>query len=159
MLGLSTATVSIVGQNFGAKQFTRVLETYKKAIGVAVTILSILGIIIFITSEIAMSLFTENKEVIKFGSNYLKISALMFPAFPFFFIGNATFQGLKKAIIVMYMAIMRFVLIPLVMISIIFYQFGESYMLMFYSIAFMHWAIGLSYYYFCAKKFRSILNL
>ena len=79
------------------------METYKKAIGVAVTILSILGIIIFITSEIAMSLFTENKEVIKFGSNYLKISALMFPAFPFFFIGNATFQGLKKAIIVMYM--------------------------------------------------------
>ena len=159
LLGLSTATVSIVGQNFGAKQFTRVLETYKKAIGVAVTILSILGIIIFITSEIAMSLFTENKEVIKFGSNYLKISALMFPAFPFFFIGNATFQGLKKAIIVMYMAIMRFVLIPLVMISIIFYQFGESYTLMFYSIAFMHWSIGLSYFYFCNKKYRSILNL
>jgi len=141
------------------QKFTRVLETYKKAIGVAVTILSILGIIIFITSEIAMSLFTENKEVIKFGSNYLKISALMFPAFPFFFIGNATFQGLKKAIIVMYMAIMRFVLIPLVMISIIFYQFGESYTLMFYSIAFMHWSIGLSYFYFCNKKYRSILNL
>ena len=106
-----------------------------------------------------MSLFTEKKEVIKFGSEYLKISALMFPAFPFFFIGNATFQGLKKAIIVMYMAIMRFVLIPLVMISIIFYQFGESYTLMFYSIAFMHWSIGLSYFYFCNKKYRSILNL
>ena len=70
-----------------------------------------------------------------------------------------TFQGLKKAIIVMYMAIMRFVLIPLVMISIIFYQFGESYTLMFYSIAFMHWSIGLSYFYFCNKKYRSILNL
>ena len=59
----------------------------------------------------------------------------------------------------MYMAIMRFVLIPLVMISIIFYQFGESYTLMFYSIAFMHWSIGLSYFYFCNKKYRSILNL
>ena len=55
-------------------------------------ILSILGIIIFITSEIAMSLFTENKEVIKFGSNYLKISALMFPAFPFFLLEMQLFK-------------------------------------------------------------------
>ncbi len=159
LLGLSTATVTIVGQNFGAKKFLRVLETYKKALFVAVIILSILGIIIFITSEMAMNLFSKNYQVTKFGSEYLKISALMFPAFPFFFIGNATFQGLKKAIIVMYMAIMRFVIIPLVLISIIFYKLGENYNLMFYSIAVMHWIIGLSYYYFCKKKFKSILKL
>ena len=60
----------------------------------------ILGLIIFLTAEIAMNLFTDNETVIKYGSDYLKISSLMFPAFPFFFIGNATFQGLKRAIIV-----------------------------------------------------------
>ena len=43
-----------------------------------------------------MNLFTDNENVKKYGSDYLKISALMFPAFPLFFIGNATFQGLKK---------------------------------------------------------------
>ncbi len=37
LLGLSTATVTIVGQNFGAKQYQRVLETYKKGIKVGVT--------------------------------------------------------------------------------------------------------------------------
>ena len=105
-----------------------------------------------------MNMFTNNVNVKKFGSDYLKISALMFPAFPFFFIGNATFQGLKRAIIVMYMAIMRFVLIPFIIISIIFYQFGESYNFMFYSIAIMHWFIGVSYYLFCNKKFKSILK-
>ncbi|MBD1147904.1 MATE family efflux transporter [Pelagibacterales bacterium SAG-MED31] len=159
LLGLSTATVSIVGQNFGAKQFIRVLETYKKGLFVAIIILTLLGIIIFITSDIAMNLFTDNEYVKKFGSDYLKISAIMFPAFPFFFIGNATFQGLKKAIIVMYMAIMRFVLIPFVIIWIIFNQMGENYNLMFYSIAAMHWTIGLLYYYFCNKKLKRILNL
>ena len=158
LLGLSTATVSIVGQNFGAKQYQRVLETYKKGIRIGVIVLTFLGLIIFLSAEIAMNLFTDNANVKQYGSDYLKISALMFPAFPFFFIGNATFQGLKRAIIVMYMAIMRFVLMPFIMISIIFYQIGENYNLIFFSLVAMHWIIGLSYYYYCNKKFKTILN-
>ena len=158
LLGLSTATVTIVGQNFGAKQYLRVLETYKKGIKVGVIILSLFGLLIFLSSEIAMNLFTDNEDVKKYGSDYLKISALMFPAFPFFFIGNATFQGLKKAIIVMYMAIMRFVLVPFIMISLIFYQIGENYNLIFFSLAAMHWTIGLMYFYYCNKKYKKILN-
>ena len=158
LLGLSTATVTIVGQNFGAKQYQRVLETYKKGIKVGVIILSLLGLLIFLSAEMAMNLFTNNQDVKKYGSDYLKISALMFPAFPFFFIGNATFQGLKKAIIVMYMAIMRFVLIPFILISIIFYQIGENYNVIFFSLAAMHWTIGLMYFYYCKKKYKKILN-
>ncbi len=158
LLGLSTATVSIVGQNFGAKQYQRVLETYKKGIKIGVIVLTFLGLIIFLSAEIAMNLFTDNANVKQYGSDYLKISALMFPAFPFFFIGNATFQGLKRAIIVMYMAIMRFVLMPFIMISIIFYQIGENYNLIFFSLVAMHWIIGLSYYYYCNKKYKTILN-
>ncbi len=158
LLGLSTATVSIVGQNYGANQYQRVLETYKKGIKIGVIILSLLGLIIFLTAEIAMNLFTDNANVKQYGSDYLKISALMFPAFPFFFIGNATFQGLKRAIIVMYMAIMRFVLIPFLMISIIFYQIGENYNLIFFSLAAMHWIIGLLYFYYCNMKYKRILN-
>ena len=158
LLGLSTATVSIVGQNFGAKQYQRVLETYKKGVRIGVIVLTFLGLIIFLSAEIAMNLFTDNANVKQYGSDYLKISALMFPAFPFFFIGNATFQGLKRAIIVMYMAIMRFVLMPFIMISIIFYQIGENYNLIFFSLVAMHWIIGLSYYYYCNKKYKTILN-
>ena len=156
LLGLSTAVVSIVGQNFGAKNFERVIETYNKAIVISVTLLSIFGLFIFLTSEIAMYLFTSNEQVIKYGSDYLKISALMFPAFPFFFIGNATFQGLKKAIIVMYMAILRFVIIPIIIISIIYLKISENYKYIFYGLTIMHWSIGLSYYYYCKQKFKKL---
>ncbi len=158
LLGLSTATVTIVGQNFGAKQYQRVIETYKKGIKVGVIILSLFGLLIFVSAEIAMNLFTDNEDVKKYGSDYLKISALMFPAFPFFFIGNATFQGLKRAIIVMYMAILRFVLIPFILISLIFYQIGENYNFIFFALAVMHWTIGLIYFYYCNKKYKKILN-
>ena len=158
LLGLSTATVSIVGQNYGAKQYKRVIETYKKGIKIGIMVLSLLGLIIFLTADIAMNLFTDNANVKQYGSDYLKISALMFPAFPFFFIGNATFQGLKRAIIVMYMAIMRFVLMPLILVSIIINQIGENYNLIFFSLTAMHWIIGLSYYYYCNKRYKTILN-
>ena len=158
LLGLSTAVVSIVGQNYGAKEYKRVIETYRKGVSIAVLVLFILGIIIFLTADLSMNLFTSNKNVKQYGSNYLKISALMFPAFPFFFIGNATFQGLKRAIIVMYMAIMRFVLFPILIVSIIYFKIAENFNYMFFGLAAMHWAIGLSYFYYCNRKFKKILN-
>ena len=90
----------------------------------------------------------------KFGSDYLKISAIMFPAFPLFFIANATFQGLKKAIIVMYMAIMRFVLFPIIVVSIIYFQIEENYNYIFFGLASMHWTIGIIYFFYCNQKFK-----
>ena len=154
LLGLSTSVVTIVGQNYGAKQYERVKETFKKGIIIGVAILSIMGIIIFFTSEVAMNLFTNDIEVKKFGSDYLKISAIMFPAFPLFFIANATFQGLKKAIIVMYMAIMRFVLVPIIVVSIIYFQIEENYNYIFFGLASMHWMIGIIYFFYCNQKFK-----
>ena len=57
LLGLSTATVTIVGQNFGAKKYKRVFETYIKGIKIGVLVLSLFGLIIFLSSEIAMGFF------------------------------------------------------------------------------------------------------
>ena len=159
LLGLNTAVITIVGQNYGAKQFNRIIETYKKGLLLGVTILSILAFIIYITSEISIKLFTSDKEVIFYGSIYLKISAIMFPAYPFFFIGNALFQGLKKAIIVMYMGILRFLIIPVIVIIIIFYSIEQNYSYMFYGILLMHWIIALFYYIFTKIKLKKILEI
>ncbi len=157
LLGLNTAIIAIVGQNFGNKQYIRVIETYKKGLFLGIFLLSILGVIIFFTSEIVINLFTSSNEAIKYGSTYLKISAFMFPAFPFFFIGNATFQGLKKAIIVMYMSILRWVIIPLIVLSLIFNVFDKNFTKIFISLVIMHWVIGISYYFFSKNKIYKIL--
>ena len=157
LLGLNTAIIAIVGQNFGNKQYIRVIETYKKGLFLGIFLLSILGLIIFFTSEIVINLFTSSNEAIIYGSTYLKISAFMFPAFPFFFIGNATFQGLKKAIIVMYMSILRWVIIPLIVLSLIFNVFDKNFTKIFISLVIMHWVIGISYYFFSKNKIYKIL--
>ena len=66
-------------------------------------ITAISGLIIFFSADRIVSIFSDNQEVIKYGTMYLKISALIFPAYPIFFISNALIQGLKKAKIVMYL--------------------------------------------------------
>ena len=159
MLGLSTAVISIVGQNYGSKKYERVKETYYKGLKLGILILTLLGLIIFISSKYAMMIFTSEKEVIDYGSTYLKISAFMFPAFPFFFIGNATFQGLKKAIVVMYMAILRFVIIPLICLSIVIKFKENNFFYIFLSLLLMHWIIALFYFLFTKYKFTRILNI
>ena len=159
ILGLSTAVISIVGQNYGAKQFERIIETYKKGLILGISILTFFGIFIYLTADVSMNLFTEDDEVKYYGSTYLKITALMFPAFPFFFIGNATFQGLQKAIIVMYMAILRFVIMPIIVVYYIIYQIDQNYHYMFYGLVFMHWSIAIFYYLFSQIKFKKMINI
>ena len=156
LLGLSTAVTAIVGQNFGAKNYERILETYNKAMITGVIILTIAGLILFITAEDSMRLFTDDAEVIYYGSVYLKIYALGFPAFPFFFISNASFQGLKKAIIVMYMAILRFVLVPIIIILFVNNFIEENYIYMFIALTLAHWVIGILYYFYSSNKIQKI---
>ena len=69
LLGLSTAVISIVGQNFGGKNYDRVKETNHKALMIGIIILIILGIIMYLTSELAMTIFTSNKELPWFEIN------------------------------------------------------------------------------------------
>ena len=158
LLGLNTAIIAIVGQNYGANKIGRIFETYNKGLKIGIILLTLLGVVIFLTSEIAIRIFTNDVEAIKYGSIYLKISAFMFPAFPFFFIGNATFQGLKKAIIVMYMTIIRWVIVPLCILIFVFKFYNESYILIFISLLIGHWLVAILYYVFSKNKINSILS-
>ncbi len=158
LLGLSTAVTAIVGQNLGAKQPERVIETFKKAISTGFILLSIVAVILFLTAEVSMKLFTNDNEVIFFGSSYLKIWAFGFPAFPLFFISNATFQGLKKPSIVMYMAILRFVLIPIIIIITINKYIALDYTYMFIGLVIMHWVVGITYFFYSLNKIKNLVN-
>ena len=65
LLGLNTAIIAIVGQNFGSKQYSRVIETYTNGLYLGIFLLSVLGVFIFFTSEIVINFFTSNNEAIK----------------------------------------------------------------------------------------------
>ncbi len=113
VLGLNTAIISIIAQNYGAKNLLRVKESYFKAINYGFVIMFFAGIIVFISADKIVSIFSDNLIVIEFGAKYLKISAFIFPAYPIFFISNGFFMSLKKSENAMISNIIRNIILPL----------------------------------------------
>ena len=138
VLGLNTAIISIVGQNFGAKEYLRVRNSYYQAISFGTIIMIIAGSIIFFSADIIVSIFTNDVVVMNYGTAYLKISALIFPAYPIYFISNGFFMALKKASYAMNLNIIRNVLLP---IPTIFFanHLGGTYKNFFWSYCLFNW--------------------
>jgi len=138
VLGLNTAIISIVGQNFGAKEYLRIKQSYYQAITFGTVIMLIAGLIIFVSADKIVSIFTNDVVVINYGTIYLKISALIFPAYPVYFISNGFFMALKKSSYAMNLNIIRNVLLPIP--TILFANFiGGSYKNFFWSYCLFNW--------------------
>ena len=97
VLGINTAIISIISQNYGAMNFNRIRETYFTAIKYALFIMVLAAIAVFLLADIVTSVFSSNSEVIDYGKRYLRISALVLPAYPLFFISNGFFMAIKKS--------------------------------------------------------------
>ena len=113
VLGLNTAIVSIIGQNFGANNYERIKEAYFTAIKYGVSIMVISGFIVYFIADIIIGIFSNNLDVIESGKQYLKIQTFAFPAYTIFFMCNGFFIGLKKAEYAMASNLIRNFALPL----------------------------------------------
>ena len=142
VIGLNTAVISIAGQNFGARRYDRIHEVYSKAILIGVLIMIFSGFVIFLLSEIIISIFSNNAEVIKFGSNYLKIAAFIGPIYPVFFISHALFTALKKTYLIFYSNLFRVVIFPFIIAWYILNIMNGYFNQIFYGLLVMNWILG-----------------
>ena len=142
VIGLNTAVISIAGQNYGARRYERIKEVYSKSIIIGVILMCMSGFLIFIFSETIISIFSNDLEVIKFGSSYLKIAAFIGPIYPVFFISHALFTALKKTFLIFYSNLFRMVLFPLIIIWLIIKVLGGYYNDIFYGLLIMNWIFG-----------------
>ena len=113
ILGINTAIISIIAQNFGANNFDRVKETYFVSIKYGLILMVISGILVYLTADIFPRFFSSNEVVLEYGRRYLKIAAFILPAYPIFFLSNGFFMGLKKSNYAMVNNMMRNVLVPI----------------------------------------------
>ena len=126
----------------------RVDKIYNKALFYGCGFMFVSGFIIFFTAEFAVSLFTDNKEVIIYGTTYLKITALMEPIYPIFFISNALIQGLKKANIVMYLTLFRMVILPISVLWFLIFYLNSSFAFVFWGLLIINWLFGIFVFIF-----------
>jgi len=142
IIGLNTAVLSIAGQNFGARRYDRVREVYFKGTLIGMLVMCFSGTIIYLLSESIVSIFSNNLEVIKFGSTYLKITAFICPVYPVFFISHALFAALKRSYFIFYMNLFRMVIFPFIIVWIVLNVMNGHFQDIFYGLLAMNWILG-----------------
>ena len=144
VIGLNTAVISIAGQNFGARRYDRIKEVYFKSIMIGVMIMCVSGVLIYIFSESIIRIFSNDLEVIKYGSSYLKIAAFIGPIYPVFFISHALFTALKKTFLIFYSNLFRMVILPFSIVWLILNVMNGYFQDIFYGLLIMNWVLGFT---------------
>ncbi len=158
ILGLNTATLSLVGQNLGANNLERIKEIYYLTLKYGVGLMIIGGLIIFTSSPYVMSFFSSNTDIIYYGTAYLKIAAIAGPCYPVFYISSALLQGLQKPTHAMIINLLRMIFIPLVILAPAVLIFSISYIEMFTYLLIINYTFALMIFFYCKKKINKIIN-
>ncbi len=144
ILGINTAIISIISQNFGANQIGRIKEVYFTSIKYSFFIMLSSGLILYLFSDFFMSFFSKDPTVLEYGSNYLKICAFILPAYPIFFLSNGLFMAIKKSENAMISNLFRNGFNPLLVYFIAKY-FNASFETFFWIWAAVNWIFSISY--------------
>ncbi len=157
ILGINTAIITIIAQNFGARNFERVKEAYFGAIKYALIIMLFCSVTVFIFSNHITSLFSNDPTVIEYGGKYLQISAFVLTAYPIFFLSNGFFMALKKSEYAMISNFFRNVLNP---VTVFYFAklYDASFAQFFWIWVIINWLFSSGYFLFTLNYMRSKLN-
>jgi putative MATE family efflux protein len=118
MLGIVQGLQPIIGYNYGADKPDRVKEALKVGITIA-TIISTMGfVILMFFTDIMISIFNNDTELIEMGTHALRVVVLVLPVVGFQVVGSGYFQAVGKATPALILSMSRqlLFLIPLILI-------------------------------------------
>ena len=157
ILGINTAIITIIAQNYGANQFARVKDTYFTSIKYGIVIMIFSGILVYFTADLIPKFFSNDSIVIDYGSRYLKIAAFIIPAYPIFFLSNGFFMGLKKSENAMINNMLRNVLVPICVFYLAKYL-SADYDTFFWLWFIFQWSISILLLLFVSFYIKRILE-
>ena len=107
VLGMTGALLPIAGQNFGANEHDRVRAALKFCWTTGFIMTAIAAPILLFGGPYAMAIFSDDPEVIRIGTSYLRVDAFLFPIYMMLFSINSLLQALKKPIWTLWISIYR----------------------------------------------------
>ena len=137
-IGLNIATVALVGQNFGAQQWDRILQSIKQAVKYGLILLTVGLVIIYPFAPQLVGLFNADPVVIQEGANYLRIEGLAIYTYSMIGIASSVMQAIKKPYFALIIGVLR-QLTPI----FVFFLLGEVFQL---GISGVWWGIVLVNY-------------
>jgi len=158
-LGLSTAVLTLVSNNYGAKKYDRVREVLKTAIkyGFVISTVGIITLTIF--GKFIISQFDSNEIVVQYGLDYLLIEIWIFYAYIILFICVSTLQGIKKPKMILYIGLYRQIFAKLIVAFLIVKYFELDYIYLWVGILVMIYSAAIFAYIYTNRLLKKTCNL
>ncbi|MAI87571.1 MAG: hypothetical protein CMF98_00310 [Candidatus Marinimicrobia bacterium] len=112
-ISISTSVVTLVGMFYGAKKFNLVKQITFYAIRSTILIGIIIGFLFFIFSDNIVSVFSDNINIQKISSQYLRYFVFGYPFVAISMISGRAMQGLGKGIPMLILTLLRVLVISL----------------------------------------------
>lgn len=142
-IGLNMAALSLVGQNHGAGLKDRVKETYLTSAKYGFILMSLGALLVYALAEVMMKLFTQKPAIISIGAEYLKIDALVLPAYALLFLTIAVLQGVKRPYFGLVMNFYRQIIGPLFIFFILVDWYGIGLLGIWWGVFAVTWSAAL----------------
>lgn len=157
-LGLSTAVLALVSNNYGAKKYDRVIETLKVSIKYGFIISTIGIFILTIFGKLIISLFDSNPIVVNFGIDFLLVEIWIFYAYVILFICVATLQAIKKPKMILFIGLYRQIFAKLVIAYLIVKYFELDFIYLWFGILFMIYSAAIFAYFYTNSLLKTLTN-
>jgi putative MATE family efflux protein len=158
-LGLSTAVLALVSNNYGAKKYDRVIETLEVSIKYGFIISTIGILILTIFGKVIISLFDSNPVVVNFGISYLLVEIWIFYAYVVLFVCVSTLQAIKKPKMVLYIGLYRQIFAKIVIAYLIVKYFELDFIYLWFGILFMVYSAAIFAYFYTNNLLKRICNI
>ena len=97
IFGLNNGLIPIIAYNYGARNRGRIMEAFKKAVGISFTIMMIGTIVMHLFPAALLSLFSASTRMLEIGKPALRIISLSFPLASIAIICGSVFQALSQS--------------------------------------------------------------
>ena len=118
-LGISSATLSLVSNNMGAKRVDRVRESLFTALKYGYSIAFFGVIILYFSAHWIIAHFDKDPDVIAYAYAYISVMMLLFFGYVTHFVCVATLQGIKHPRMIFYIGAFRQLLAPIIIYMLI----------------------------------------
>lgn len=157
-LGLSTAVLALVSNNFGAKKYDRVIETMKVSLKYGF-IISTVGIVtLTLLGRFIISFFDSNPIVVNFGVEYLLIEIWIFYAYVILFVCISTLQAIKQPKMLLYIGLYRQIFAKLIISYLIVKYFELNFIYLWFGILFMIYSAAIFAYFYTNNLLKKLIN-
>ncbi len=159
VIGLSSAVLSLVGQNHGAGLPHRVREAWTTSINYGVGLMLAGAALVWLFGGVAMKWFTTNEAIVAAGRSYLIVASVTLSAYPILFATVFLMQGLKRPSYGLWIGLYRQVLAPLIVVSTLVSVCGWGIWGVWWGVCMVNWSAALFALWWGRRTVRTQFDL